>query len=88
MIGFAEALEGLLVGADGGPPKKSSPNSESAGFVCDFGGADALGGGARVLGVSVVLGRIGGEMSSPKRSMVGAGFDTGANGCFEDDDAL
>ena len=87
VTGFAEALEGLFEGADGGPPKKSSPNNESPGFVWDFGGAGDFGGRARALGMSVVLGRTGGDTSSPKMSIVGAALGTGANGWLEEEEA-
>ena len=40
-----------------------------------------------MFGVSVVLGRTGGEISSPNISMVGAGFCIGTEGCLEDEDA-
>ena len=71
------ALEGLVEEEEGGAPKKSKPKSESPCFCC-FGGADAFGGGARTLGVSVVLGRAGGVGTSPKRSTVGAGVGFGS----------
>ena len=40
-----------------------------------------------MLGVSVVFGRTGGDISSPNMSMVGAGFGVGTEGCLEDEDA-
>ena len=64
-------LADLLIGAEGGPPKKSRPSRESPGLV-GFGGAVALIGGGLVPGVSVVLGLAGGVgASSPKRSTFG-----------------
>ena len=87
LAGFAEALEGLSAGAAGGPPKKSRPSNESPGFVCAFCGADALRAGARVPGVSVVLGRAGGDIDSPNISMIGAGFVKGAAGWLEAEEA-
>ena len=76
--GVDDTLGGLIPAVDG-PPKKSSPNSESAaleGLV----GAVALGGGGRAPGVSVVLGLAGGSGTSPKRSMGGAGFGAAGAG--------
>ena len=62
--------DGLPIGADGGPPKKSRPNKESPGLVC-FIETEDFGGGGRTPGVSVVLGLAGGvgaSTSSPNRS--------------------
>ena len=66
--GVDAVLEDLAEVAAGGPPKKSRPSSESEAFV-GFGAAAALGGGALVPGVSVVLGLAGGSGTSPKRSI-------------------
>jgi hypothetical protein len=72
-------LDGLAGGAACAPPKKSSPNSESAGFV-------ALGGAGSALGVGLlrggpVLGRAGAETSSsPNKSTTGA-WRVMAEGC-------
>ena len=76
--GVEDTLDGLTPEVDG-PPKKSSPRSESAaldGLV----GTVALGGGGRAPGVSVVLGLAGGSGTSPKRSMGGAGFGAAGAG--------
>ena len=76
--GVDDTLGGLIPALDG-PPKKSSPSSESAaleGFV----GAVALRGGGRAPGVSVVLGLAGGSGTSPKRSTGGAGFGAAGAG--------
>ncbi len=73
-MGFELALEGRAGPKDGALPKKSSPRSESPGLVClEIVGMALLGCGM-VLELSVVLGRIGGvRLSSPNRSMAGAG---------------
>jgi hypothetical protein len=68
----AAGVDAVLVGrlpADGWAlPKKSRPSSESLG-LCVLGGAGcACLGGARGVG-SVVLGRVGGEISSPNKSI-------------------
>lgn len=68
--GVADVLDGRSGGADCVPPKKSSPNSESPGFVCFGGTAGAFGGGCLEMG-SVVLGRCG--SSPPMRSTLAAG---------------
>ena len=76
--GVDDTLDGLTPEVDG-PPKKSSPSSESAaldGLV----GAVTLGGGGRAPGVSVVLGLAGGSGTSPKRSIGGAGFGAAGAG--------
>lgn len=76
---FDAPLTDLLIGADGGPPNKSRPSSESPGRV-GLGAADALIGGGLVPGVSVVLGLAGGTgATSPKRStlVVARGGGTG-----------
>lgn len=63
----ADVLDGRSGGAAGADPKKSSPSSESAGFVA-FGGAGV---GLDIGGP--VLDRAGAETgSSPKRSTTGA----------------
>lgn len=77
--GVEAELEGLPLVADGGPPKKSRPSNESAAFVC-FGGAEALGGGGRVPGVSVVLGLAGGAGTSANKSRGGAALGAGGTG--------
>lgn len=79
--GVEVVLEGPAEEAVGGAPKKSNPRSESPCFCC-FGGAGtaAFGGGGRVLGVSVVLGRAGGVGMSPNKSMLGVGFGMGFAG--------
>lgn len=65
------ALAGLLVAAEGGPPKKSRPNKEFAGSG-GFVGVAVLAGADRVVGVSVVLGLTGGDWISPNMSGTGA----------------
>jgi hypothetical protein len=79
-VGLEAALEGLPAFDDGGPPKKSSPSSDSP---CLGGRCTAAGGPTRVgfvFGMSAVLGLIGGAMglSSPKRSMLAVGAAAGA----------
>lgn len=69
--GAAEVLDGRSGGADCVPPRKSSPNSESPGFVCFGGTAGPFGGGCLEIG-SVVLGR-GGSSSPPMRSTLATG---------------
>lgn len=82
--GVDAALEGLAEEA-GGAPKKSSPRSESPCFCC-FGGAGmVLGGGGRVRGVSVVLGRAGGVGMSPNKSTFDTGFGVAFGGWLEVD---
>lgn len=72
-FGTAVVVEDRGGGADCVPPKKSSPRSESPGFVCFGAAGSPLGGGGRVIDGSVVLGRGGADAaSSPKRSMFGA----------------
>ena len=66
--GVEEVLAGRLEGG-WGSPKKSSPSNESPGLFC-FGGAGCWGGATRGVG-SVVLGRAGGAISSPNKSMEG-----------------
>ncbi len=78
VAGVDVALDGLPDGADDGPPKKSSPNNESAGFDC-LGGAEFFGGGRPPV-TSVVLGRAGGAGTSPNRSTVGAARGIGGGG--------
>lgn len=71
--GFEAALEGLSCPC--GLPKKSKPSNESPVFVClaGAGAAEVLLTGFE-LGMSVVLGLTGGTgVSSPNRSMLGAG---------------
>lgn len=71
--GFDPALDGLSF--DWELPKKSKPSSESPGLVClvDAGAADAPVTGFE-LGMSVVLGLAGGtRVSSPNKSILGAG---------------
>lgn len=72
--GVELAPAGFIEEVEGGPLKKSRPRSESPCFCCFGGATAAFGGGGRVLGVSVVLGRAGGVGMSPNRSTVGAGF--------------
>lgn len=69
--GVDEALVGLPVAVEGGPPKKSRPNNELPGSGC-FVVVTVLAGGDRVLGVSVVLGLTGGDGISPNISGTGA----------------
>lgn len=69
--GVDVALAGLLVAAEGGPPKKSRPNKEFAGSGC-FVGVAVLAGVDRTLGASVVLGLTGGDGISPNISGAGA----------------
>lgn len=82
----AEALEGLSVGAEGGPPKKSRPSRESPCLACGLSGAEAFGGAAREEG-SVVLGLAGGVGTSPSMSMLAGGFFIGPGGWLDADDA-
>ena len=60
-VGLEAALEGLPIPAEGGPPKKSNPSSEScclaAGFGAGAGGPVFVG---LVSGISAVLGLTGG----------------------------
>ena len=79
VAGVDAALDGLPEDADGGPPKKSSPNNESAGFDC-LGGAVFLGGGGRLPATSVVLGLAGGAGTSPNRSTFRAALGIGGGG--------
>ena len=79
-----EVLVGLLVAAEGGPPKKSRPNKEFAGSGC-FVGVAALAGADRMLVVSVVLGLTGGDGISPKISGAGAFAAVAAFGRVEED---
>lgn len=65
-----ETLFGLLVAADGGPPKKSRPNKELLDSAC-FGDVAFLAGADGKLGVLVVFGRAGGDGMSPKTSEFG-----------------
>jgi hypothetical protein len=58
------------VGGAGAAPKKSRPRRDSAGLVC-FGGAGCALEGGCVMWGGPVLGRAGGETSSPKRSIDG-----------------
>ena len=83
--GLDDELDGRFTEAAGGPPKKSSPNSESDALT-GFGGAACFGGG-RAPGVSVVLGRAGGFGTSPKRSTCGVGLGGGWTGWFDVDAA-
>ncbi len=76
--GVDVALDGLPEGAEAGPPKKSSPNNESAGCDC-LGGAVFFAGGGRPPATSVVLGLAGGAGTSPNRSTFGAAL--GIGGC-------
>lgn len=76
---FGVALDGRPEGADDGPPKKSRPKRESAGFD-DLGGGAVLDGKGRVLGVSVVLGLAGGAGMSPNMSTCGAALVVGPVG--------
>ena len=77
---FDEALDGRAEGWE--EPKKSRPSRESPGLLCFAGaGGPAFATGLE-LGVSVVLGLIGGAgMSSPNRSMVGAACRCGCGCC-------
>lgn len=59
---------GLPDELEGGPPKKSSPNSESAALPC-LGGAVFFVGGALAPGESVVFGLAGGVGTSPNKSI-------------------
>ena len=77
--GVDVALDGLLAGDVDGPPKKSSPSRESAGFA-GLGGAEAFGGGGRPPVTSVVLGLAGGAGTSPNRSTFWAALGTGGGG--------
>jgi hypothetical protein len=71
-------------GAAGGAQKKSRPRRDSAGLVCLAGAGCAFEGGC-VLRGGPVLGRAGGETSSPKRSIDGfVGLLTEA-GCLWDE---
>ena len=79
VAGVDAALDGLPVEAEGGPPKKSSPNNESAGFE-GLDGVAFLGGGGRPLATSVVLGLAGGVGTSPNRSTFGAALGIGGGG--------
>ena len=83
--GVEAELDGLADAADGGPPKKSRPSSESAALAC-LGGAEALGGAVR-LGTSVVLGLAGGSGTSPNRSIGGAAFGAVTTGWLDVDEA-
>lgn len=74
-----EALKGTSAGAEGGPPKKSKPNSESPCFAGALVGTEAFGGGARDDG-SVVLGLAGGVGISPRMSMFCGGLRGGPFG--------
>ncbi len=85
VAGVDVALEGRPEGADDGPPKKSSPNSESAGFDC-FAGAVFFGGGRRPPATSVVLGLAGGAGTSPNRSTFGTALGIGGGGWLELDE--
>lgn len=70
-IGFEDALAGL----SGGEPKSTNPPSNCE-EVC-------FGGGARVVAVSVVLGRTGGEgKSSPPMRSKGSARRVGWGGCL------
>ena len=73
-------------GCDAGPPKKSRPRSESAGFVA-LGGACCPGGGGLAPTVSVVVGLAGGVGSSPSMSIVCGGFCIGAGGWLDVEEA-
>lgn len=84
--GVDAELDGLPMDDEGGPPKKSRPNNESAAFVC-FGGPEDLEGGSRLPGVSVVLGLAGGSGTSPNRSTGGAALGGGAKGWLRVDAA-
>ena len=81
--GVEAALEGLAEDVEGGPPKKSRPRSESPCFCCFGGAAEAFGGGGRVFGVSVVLGRAGGVGMSPNKSTFGTGLGFGLDGWLD-----
>ena len=74
-----EALKGTSAGAEGGPPKKSKPNSESPCFAGALVGTEAFGGAARD-GGSVVLGLAGGVGISPRMSMFCGGLRGGPFG--------
>ena len=83
--GVEAELDGLPDVVDGGPPKKSRPSKESAALAC-LGGAEAFGGAVR-LGISVVLGLVGGSGTSPNRSIGGAAFGAGRTGWLDVDEA-
>jgi len=85
-VGVDAELDGLPIEEDGGPPKKSRPNNESAALVC-LGGPEDIGGGSRLPGVSVVLGLTGGSGTSPKRSTGGAARGGGGIGWLNVDAA-
>ena len=79
VTGVDATLDGLPEEVGGGPPKKSSPNNESAGFDC-LDGAAFLGGGGRPPATSVVLGLTGGAGTSPNRSTSGVALGIGGGG--------
>jgi hypothetical protein len=76
----AVVLDGLAGGLACGPPKKSSPNKESAGLLCFGGAVSAFGGGSLSPG-GPVLGRAGAAAgSSPNKSIAGPGLGAARGG--------
>lgn len=69
--GIDETLVKFPGGVEAGPPKKSSPSKESAGFDC-LGGAETFAGDDLTADAPVVLGLVGGGGISPKISAFGA----------------
>ena len=78
--GVDETLVRFPGGDGAGPPKKSRPNNESAGFDC-LGGADSFVDDCLVAGIPVVLSLVnGGGGISPKISAFGTARCSGAFG--------
>ena len=82
--GVEAELDGLADVAGGGAPKKSRLRRESEAFV-GFGAVAGLGGGGLALGTSVVLGRTGGDGTSPNRSIGGGALGGGGTGRLDDE---
>lgn len=83
---FPEALKGPSADAEGGPPKKSRPNSESPCFAGALIGTEVFGGAARDDG-SVVLGLAGGVGISPRISIFCGGLLGGPFGWIDAEEA-
>lgn len=85
-VGFAAALEGRPIPAEGAFPKKSKPRSESCGLLAGFAACAGVGaGGAVRVGLesakSAVLGLTGGGgAKSPNRLTFGAARGCGGGG--------
>ena len=82
LVGVDAALDGRGPAVVDGPPKKSRPSRESDAFV-GFEVVEDFGAGGCAPGVSVVLGRAGGEGTSPNKSICCAGFGGGGTGWLD-----